>query len=78
MLVLAAKVYDFTVNSNNEKIRDELEIIGLFGAKSLEGYDFSGLMEIDEDTGAEYLKLCDKLNEISTNHTMDWSYEFNF
>lgn len=77
-IVLAVKVYDFTVNSNYEKIKDELEIIDLFGARALEGYDFSGLMEIDEDTGAEYLKLCKKINEISTGHTMDWSYEFNF
>ena len=77
-IVIAGKIYTFTLDENIGNIHDELSIICLLGQKEFEGYDFSPLMDRNEDTGAEYRKLMDKISGISTGHTVSWSEDYEF
>ena len=67
-IVIAVRLYGYFEEQNNQMIRNSAEMICEFGTKELEGYDFSGLLDIGEDTGKEYIKLCDVLDDINTGH----------
>lgn len=77
-VVIATKIYAFTLDENTKNIRDELSIISLLGQKEFDGYDFSSLMDQNEYTGAGYMKLKDKISDISTGHSASWSEDYEF
>ena len=77
-IVGAVKLYDYFAEQNNENIRNEIEIVCGFSARALTGYDFSGLLEADDNTGAEYRQLLDRLKSINTDHTREWSKDYIF
>ena len=77
-VVIAAKIYSFTLDENIGNIHDELSIISLLGQKEFDGYDFSPLMVQNEDTGTEYRNLTDKISDITTGHTASWSEDYEF
>lgn len=77
-VILGMNIYSDSFENSNQKVRDELGIITYFGAKELEDYDFSGLLEVGDTTGSEYHKLQNKLSEISTGHTEEWSDNYIF
>ncbi|MBO6299736.1 MAG: adenylate/guanylate cyclase domain-containing protein [Lachnospiraceae bacterium] len=78
IIVTAVKVYDYSNEQNNQSIRSEMGIITEFGTRKLEGYDFSGLLSADADTGAEYHRLYEKIRSINTDRTKEWSKNYIF
>ena len=76
--VVAVKVYEYSNEQNNQSIRSEMGIITEFGTRELEGYDFSGLMTVNENTGAEYQRLREKIRSINTDRTKEWSKNYIF
>ncbi|MBP5262091.1 MAG: adenylate/guanylate cyclase domain-containing protein [Clostridiales bacterium] len=65
-VVIAYNIYTSSTENISSNIKSEMNIITDFGARYLEDYDLSSVMKADEDTGMEYQRLLDTLNEIST------------
>ena len=78
IIVTAVKVYDYSNEQNNQSTRGEMGIVTEFGVRELEGYDFSGLLAAEKNTGAEYHRLYEKIRSINTDRTKEWSKNYIF
>ena len=78
IIIIAFWVYRYAVKQNNDNIKNEMRIITEIGVNEFKDYDFSGLLTISEETGAEYQKLCDKLSIINSDHKSEWSDDYIF
>ena len=71
----ASEIFD---SIYTDSIGDELQIICGLGSETLEGYDFSSLMSSDENTGAAYRELCERLDKLSAPKKREWSEYYMF
>ena len=73
---IVTNLYDYTFSQKLQSIRNELEIISGFGAKELEGEDFSALMKADGSTGAAYRRLYERLKDLNSVRAHDWNEDY--
>ena len=71
-------LYEYTFKESDENIEKNLSIICELGSAEFEGYDFSPLLETNENTGKAYTQLRDKLDDLSTNKLSKWSSDYIF
>ncbi len=76
-IVLAVSVYRYTDSQNKQDIEKDITMICDLATDNFTGYDFSKLMEANEDTGAAYSELRKRL--VALGSDSDWSegYEFS-
>ena len=59
-------VYDYADRLKVEDTGNDLKMVCGISAKTLDGFDFSGLMQPDKNTGTAYKELRDKLKTLSS------------
>ena len=63
---------------NTYDIQRELEVISNFASKGFDGYDFSKVVTIDENTGLAYRELCNKLESLNGTDDDLWNNGYVF
>ena len=76
IFVTAYNLYDYYMQQHNESIEKDVGIICELGSAEFEGYDFSPLLKVDENTGEAYYSLCDKLESIRTGQLKSMGEEY--
>ncbi|MBO4241806.1 MAG: adenylate/guanylate cyclase domain-containing protein [Clostridiales bacterium] len=76
--VIAVRIYGYADNNKRTNIEKDVTIISELAADTFEGYDFSGLLETNEDTGAAYSDLTSKLDTLYSNRDNYWSEGYSF
>lgn len=74
----ATTIYRYADTTKRNNIEKDISIISELAADTFEGYDFSGLLQTDEDTGAAYADLIAKLDSLSSNRDYYWSEGYIF
>lgn len=75
---IAFNLYSYFINLNNENIEKEVAIIAELGCEELDGYDFSGLLTVDENTGEAYHQLGDRLRSLTEDRLSILKDDFYF
>ena len=75
---IAFNLYRYFIRINNENIEKEVSIIAELGCEELEDYDFSGLLEVNENTGEAYQKLGDRLMSLTEGRLAILKDDFYF
>lgn len=78
IVVISVNLYSYFINRNNESIRREVSLIAELGSEELEDYDFSGLLEVNENTGEAYHRLNTILQDLSENRLSGFTGEYYF
>ena len=65
IVLIAVNLYSYFINRNNETIRREVSIIAELGAEELEDCDFSGLLEVNGNTGEAYCRQASITSRLS-------------
>lgn len=78
IVLIAVNLYSYFINRNNETIRREVSIIAELGAEELEDCDFSGLLEVNGDTGEAYCRLNTVLQDLGQNRLPELTSEYYF
>ncbi len=77
-LKVTGDLCDYFVIKENRTITKDLSIICEMGTAEFEGYDFSPLLETNENTGDAYRQLSGRLEELSNERLRKWSGEYVF
>ena len=77
-VTVAAKIYQYSEKLKQENTINDITIICELATSEFDGYDFSGLFTVDENTGAAYEALCEKLEKFSANNRNKWSQNYMF
>ena len=77
-VIIASSIYNYADTSKKEDVANDMSMICELASENFEGYDFSGLTEVDKDTGSAYAALTDKLSRLSSNHDNYWSKGYAF
>ena len=75
---IAFNLYSYFIRLNNENIEKEVAIIAELGCEELDGYDFSGLLTVDENTGEAYHELGDRLMSLTRDRLSILKDDFYF
>ena len=75
---IAFNLYSYFIRINNENIEKEVSIIAELGCEELEAYDFSGLLEVNENTGEAYQELGDRLMSLTRDRLAILEDDFYF
>ena len=75
---IAINLYSYFIRLNNENIEREVSIIAELGCEELEGYDFSGLLEVNENTGEVYHELGDRLASLRNDRLARLNDDYYF
>ncbi|MBR3533715.1 MAG: adenylate/guanylate cyclase domain-containing protein [Clostridiales bacterium] len=78
IFVIAFNLYSYFIRLNNENIEKEVAIIAELGCEELDGYDFSGLLTVDENTGEAYHELGDRLMSLTRDRLSILKDDFYF
>ena len=78
MIILAVNIFTYYEEKTMERINNDLTLISDLATPQFEGYDFSALMSLNEDTGAVYKALSDKFDKLSSNAGEDWANDYIF
>lgn len=76
-ITLAVKLYIYSDSQVEKSFNNDLNIICNLGKDEFEGYDFSGLLQVDENTGAAYQELSEKFEKMSSA-TQSWDDNYVF
>lgn len=77
-VIIASSIYNYADNSKKNDVANDMSMICELASESFDGYDFSGLTKVDEDTGNAYAALTDKLGQLSSNRDNYWSKGYSF
>ncbi len=74
--LVAVKIYIYSDEQIAQNMDDQMRIICELGRNSFEDYDFSKLLHSNENTGAAYQEICEKLEQLGASQ--DWSRTYIF
>ena len=76
-ITCAVKLYIYSDSKMGDDLADDLNVVCQLGKDEFEGYDFSGLLKVDENTGASYREMT-KVFEKMGSGTRRWSDKYVF
>ena len=77
-LIIAHSAYVYSDDKNEERIYKDLNVICDLSKSEFDGFDFTGLMSADKDTGSAYMELIKRFNKLGSGHGHDWSNDYVF
>ena len=77
-LIIAWQVFVRADEQNSRRVKNDLATICDLTTSKFDGYDFSDLLEVNENTGGAYQELMDKLESIDSKDENDWSKNYIF
>lgn len=77
-IIIAVNVFSYYEEKTLDRINNDLSVICDLTKPQFDGYDFSALMSVNEETGAAYKSVSDKFDRLSSNNGNDWSNSYIF
>ena len=77
-ITIAISVYAYSEEKMGERINNEITMICELASSEFDGFDFSNLMQTDEETGASYRSLNEKFQKLASNKLQNWSESYVF
>ena len=77
-IIIAAKVFEFSDNSMISRINKDLTIICDLGKSEFEGFDFTDVMSVNDNTGITCMELNEKFEKLASSHGHDWGHSYVF
>lgn len=77
-IVIAFNLYKENLKDSTSDIEKDLSIICKLASSEFDDYDFTPLLNINEDTGEAYHQLNQKLDEMSEDNLSNWSKDYIF